>query len=123
MRSTVSTCPRVGPRCYPPLLGITRRSCLEAHRSSTKSQIDLSMALEGPSFLPFNASTLSAAAASITLGLVLYQRWFLLNEVMVCVTLILKTFEYVHLIPFVSNNCLDLILIHLTMSVRNDKMP
>jgi hypothetical protein len=35
---------------------------------------------------------------------------------MVCVTLILKTFEYVHLIPFVSNKCLDLILIHLTMS-------
>ena len=30
MRSTVSTCPRVGARCYPPLLGITRRSCLEA---------------------------------------------------------------------------------------------
>jgi hypothetical protein len=33
MRSTVSTCPRVGARCYPPLLGITRRLCLEAHRS------------------------------------------------------------------------------------------
>jgi hypothetical protein len=24
MRSTVSTCPRVGARCYPPLLGITK---------------------------------------------------------------------------------------------------
>jgi hypothetical protein len=35
---------------------------------------------------------------------------------MLCVTLILKTFEYVHLIPFVSNKCLDLILVHLTMS-------
>jgi hypothetical protein len=35
---------------------------------------------------------------------------------MVCVTLILKTFEYVHLIPFISNECLDLILVHLTMS-------
>jgi hypothetical protein len=35
---------------------------------------------------------------------------------MVCVTLILKTFEYVHLIPFVANKCLDLILAHLTMS-------
>jgi hypothetical protein len=33
MRSTVSTCPRVGARCYPHFLGITRRSCLEAHRS------------------------------------------------------------------------------------------
>jgi hypothetical protein len=31
MRSTVSTCPRVGARCYPRYLGITRRSCLEAH--------------------------------------------------------------------------------------------
>jgi hypothetical protein len=50
----------------------------------------------------------------------MYQRWFLLHEVMspgimVCVTLIFKTFEYVHLIPFVSNKCLDLILVHLTM--------
>jgi hypothetical protein len=35
---------------------------------------------------------------------------------MVCVTLILKTFEYVHIIPFVSSKCLDLILSHLTMS-------
>jgi predicted benzoate:H+ symporter BenE len=88
----------------------------------------LSMALEGPSFLPFSTSTLSAAATSITIGLVLCQRWFLLHEVMspgimVCVTLILKTFEYVHLIPFVSNKCLDLILVHLTMSGGNDRMP
>jgi hypothetical protein len=63
------------------------------------------MALEGPSFLTFRASSLSAAAtSSITFGLVLHQRWFLLHEVMspgimVCVTLILKTFEYVHSIP------------------------
>ena len=63
------------------------------------------MALEGPSFLPFSVSTLlTAAAASITFDLVLYQRWFLLHEVMslgimVRVTLILRTFEYVHLIP------------------------
>jgi hypothetical protein len=42
---------------------------------------------------------------------------------MVCVTLILKTFEYVHLIPFVSNECLDLILAHLTISGGNDRMP
>ena len=33
MRSMVSTCPRVGARCYPPLSVITRRSYLEAHRS------------------------------------------------------------------------------------------
>ena len=31
MRSIVSTCPRVGAKCYPRYLGITRRSCLEAH--------------------------------------------------------------------------------------------
>ena len=82
----------------------------------------------GPSFLPFSASTLSAATTSITFRLVLHQIWFLLHEVMslgimVCVTLILKTFEYAHLIPFVSNECLDLILVHLTMSGGNDKMP
>ena len=86
------------------------------------------MALEGPSFLPFNASTLPAAAASITIGLVLYQRWSLLHEVMspgimVCVTLMFKTFEYVHLIPFVSNKCLDLTLARLTMSWGIDRMP
>jgi hypothetical protein len=87
------------------------------------------MALEGPSILPFSASTLPAtAAASITLGLVLCQRWFFLHEVMspvimVCVTLIIKTFEYVHLIPFVSNESLDLILAQLTMSGGIDKMP
>jgi hypothetical protein len=54
MRSTVSTCPRVGARCYPRYLGITRRSCLEAHMvldMEYESRIDLSMALEGPSFL------------------------------------------------------------------------
>jgi hypothetical protein len=34
---------------------------------------------------------------------------------MVCVTLILKTFEYVHIITFVSNKCFNLILSHLTM--------
>ena len=78
------------------------------------------MALEGSFFLPFSGSTLLAATTSITFGLVLYQRWFLVHEVMspgimVCVTLILKTFEYVHLIPFVSNKFLDLILIHMTM--------
>ena len=86
------------------------------------------MALEGPSFLPLSASTLSAVVASITFILVLYQRWFLLHEVMcpsimVCVIMILKTFEYVYLIPFVSNKFLDIILVHLTMSRGNDMMP
>jgi hypothetical protein len=34
--------------------------------------------------------------------------------IMVCVTLILKTFEYVHLIIFTSNVCLDLMPFHFT---------
>ena len=64
----------------------------------------------------------------MTIGLFLYQRWFLLHEVMssgimVCVTLIVKTFEYVDLIPFVSNKFFDLILVYLTMSKGNDRMP
>ena len=35
---------------------------------------------------------------------------------MVCVTQILKTFEYVHSVLFVSNGFLDLMPIHLTIS-------
>jgi hypothetical protein len=34
-----------------------------------------------------------------------------------------QNLEYVHLIPFVSNKCLDLILVHLTMCGGNDRMP
>ena len=76
--------------------------------------------MEGPSFSSSIIFVLSIAVASITIDLVLYQKWFLLHEVispgiMVCVTLIIKTPEYVHLIPFISNDCLDLTLAHLTM--------
>ena len=82
----------------------------------------------GPTFSSSIILILSTTVASITIGLVLCQRWFLLHEVMspgimVCVTLIIKTLEYVHLIPFVSNKCLDLILAHLTMSGGDDKIP
>jgi hypothetical protein len=42
---------------------------------------------------------------------------------MVCVTLIIKNLEYMHLIPFVSNDCLDLTLAHLTMSGGIERMP
>ena len=78
------------------------------------------MALEGPPFLSSNIFVLSAAVASIMIGLVLCQRRFLLHEVislgtMACVTLIIKTIDCMHLIPFLSNNCLDLTLAHLTM--------
>jgi hypothetical protein len=86
------------------------------------------MALEGPPFLSSRIFVLSAAATSITIGLVLCQRWFLLHEVispgiMVCVTLIIKTIECMHLIPFISNNCLDLTLAHLTMFGGIDRVP
>ena len=86
------------------------------------------MALEGPPFLFSSIHILSAAVASTTIGLILCQRGFLLHEVissgiMVCVTLIIKTLEYVHLIPFISNDCLDLTLAHLTMFGGIDRMP
>ena len=78
------------------------------------------MALEGPPFLSSSIFVLSTKTTSITIGLVLCQRRFFLHEVtslgiMVCVTLIIKTIECMHLIPFISNNCLDLTLAHLTM--------
>ena len=86
------------------------------------------MALEGPPFLSSIIFIMSAAAASITIGLVLCQRRFLLHEViglgiMVCVTLIIKTIECMHLIPFISNNCLDITLAHLIMFGGIDRMP
>jgi hypothetical protein len=78
------------------------------------------MALEGPPFLSSGIFILSAAATSTTICLVLCHRGFLFHEVissgiMVCVTLIIKTIECMHLIPFISNNYLDLTLAHLTM--------
>jgi hypothetical protein len=42
---------------------------------------------------------------------------------MVCVTLIIKTLEYVHLIPFISNDYLDLTLALLTMFGGIDRVP
>jgi hypothetical protein len=39
---------------------------------------------------------------------------------MVCVTLILKIFEYVHLILFASNMCLDFMPFHLSTPGEND---
>jgi hypothetical protein len=82
----------------------------------------------GPIFSSFQCLHFVSSSNIHHLGLVLYQRRFLLHEVMipgikVCVTLILITFVYVHLVLFVSNGCLDLILIHLTMSGGNDMMP
>jgi hypothetical protein len=42
---------------------------------------------------------------------------------MVRVTLILKTFEYVNLIIFTSNMCLDLMPFHLSKLGGNDMVP
>jgi hypothetical protein len=86
------------------------------------------MALEGPPFLSSSIFILSEATTSITIGLVLYQRWFLLHEVislgiMVCVPLIIKTIEYVHLIPFISNDFLDLTLAHLIIFGGINRVP
>jgi hypothetical protein len=36
--------------------------------------------------------------------------------------LIIKTFKYMHLIPFISNNCLDLTFSHLTMFGGIDRL-
>jgi hypothetical protein len=79
------------------------------------------MALKGPFFFFFIRIVLSAAAKSITFVLDLYQRRILLHEVigpgiMVCV--IFDHFNlqiYMHQIPFISDDCLDLTLTHLTM--------
>jgi hypothetical protein len=56
----------LGP-CYPWYLGITRRSCLEAHMvldMEYRERIDLSMALEGPSFL-FLSQTYPVSSTSL----------------------------------------------------------
>jgi hypothetical protein len=63
---------------------------MEYAREHVPELIDLSMALEGPSFFFFIRPVLSAAAASITIGLDLHRRRLLLHEVigpgiMVCV--------------------------------------
>jgi hypothetical protein len=93
--------------CYPRFLGITRRSCLEAHRSSTwsiESRIDLSMALEGPSFFFFIRLVLSAAAASITFGLDLYRRRLLLHEVIGPGIMVCVIFDHYNLQIYASNS-------------------
>jgi hypothetical protein len=124
MCSTVSTCPRVGARCYPPLLEITKEIMSRGPQVIDMEYRDpnrLEHGPGGPIFSSFQCLHFVNNNNIHHLSLVLYRRWFLLHEVMspgimVCVTLILKTFEYVHLVLFVSNGCLDLILIHSTMS-------
>ena len=86
------------------------------------------MALEGPSFFSFIRLVLSTTTTSITFDLDLYQRRLLLHEViglgiMVCVIFVIITFRYMHQIPFISDDCLDLTLTHLTMVGGKDRVP
>jgi hypothetical protein len=131
MRSTVSICPRVGARCYPPLLGITKEIMSRGPQvldMEYREPNPLDHGPRRPIFSSFQCLHFVSSNNIHHLSLVLYRKWFLLHEVMspgimVCVTLILKTIEYVHLVLFVSNGCLDLILIHMTMFGGNDRMP
>jgi hypothetical protein len=70
--------------CYPRYLGITRRSCLEAHMVLDMEYREQERPEHGPGgpIFFFSASfVLSALPASITTGLVLHQRGLLLHEV------------------------------------------
>jgi hypothetical protein len=78
------------------------------------------MALEGPSFFFFARLVLLAATTSITIGLDLHQRRLLLHEVIgpgiwYVSCFIIITFLYMHQVPYISDNCLDLALTHLTI--------
>ena len=84
IRSTVSACPRVGARCYPRYLGITRRSCLEAHMVLDMEYREQRSTWAWPWRSHLSSSTrlvLTAVPASITTGLGLHQRGLLLHEV------------------------------------------
>jgi hypothetical protein len=70
--------------CYPRYLGITRRSCLEAHMVLDMEYREQERPEHGPGgpIFFFSASfVLSAVPASITTGLVLHRRRLLLHEV------------------------------------------
>jgi hypothetical protein len=71
-------------KCYPRYLGITRRSCLEAHMVLDMEYREQELPEHGPGgpFFSFSARfVLPAVPASITTGLGLYQRRLLLHEV------------------------------------------
>jgi hypothetical protein len=70
--------------CYPRYLGITRRSCLEAHMVLDMEYREQERPEHGPGgpIFFFSASfVLPAVPASITTDLGLYQKGFLLHEV------------------------------------------
>ena len=124
MRSTVSICPQVGARCYPWYLGITRRSCLEAHMvldMEYREQEWLEHGPRGPIFLllsrlcPVSSTSLHHYRPGLASEKALAP-WGNRSEVSWYVScLIIITFGYMHQIPFISDNCLDLTLTHLTI--------
>jgi len=70
--------------CYPRYLGITRRSCLEAHMVLDMEYREQERPEHGPGgpIFFFSASlVLSAVPTSITAGLGLHQKRLLLHEV------------------------------------------
>jgi hypothetical protein len=73
-----------GWNCYPRYLGITRRSCLEAHMvldMEYREQERLEHGPGGPIFFFSARFVLPAVPASITTGLGLHQKRLLLHEV------------------------------------------
>ena len=109
--------------CYPRYLGITRRSCLEAHMvldMEYESRLTWAWPLRAHLFFFSARLVLPAVPASITTGLGLHQKralapWGNWSEVSWYVSyLIIITFLCMHYISFISDNCLDLTLIHLT---------
>jgi hypothetical protein len=71
-------------QCYPRYLGITRRSCLEAHMvldMEYREQERLEHGPGGPIFFFSARLVLPAVPASITTGLGLHQKRLLLHEV------------------------------------------
>ena len=124
IRSAVSACPRVGARCYPRYLGITRRSCLEAHMvldMEYREQERLEHGPGGPIFLLLSqlCPVSSTSFHHYRLGLASKRTlapWGNWSEVSWYVSyLIIITFLYMHQVPFISDHCLDLTLIHLTI--------
>jgi hypothetical protein len=110
--------PEFGQRLSP-ILGITKEIMSRDPQvldGECREMDDLSLALEGPSFI---WCILSINISIHPISLVLKWQWVLLHEVMspgimVCVTLIFKAIEYVALnSPLFHNVCLEIMLFDL----------
>jgi hypothetical protein len=77
MRSTVSTCPHVGARCYLPMpRGNWRRSCLMAHNEDNDPIDDDDQHVHhgSPTTPSYSSSTLDQSSSSHPVNTV-YGRW------------------------------------------------